>query len=234
MTHLRRTQLKFLLLWSVLLISFGTIALYLILSASGYKIDWKWFRIEKTGIITIKSMPKDVSVVIDTSLRAKSTPRALRNILPGTYDISLQKPQYQTWNKTVQVEPGKVTELDDIVLLRTNPIVEPVSASDKQLLDTYIRNDGVQKMGNEIFIKGATLQLVTRLSRDVTQAVIYSDKQHIIYQVGNDVKLSDLTGQHEQLITQLPSDHESQIISIENGKSVLIKQDTTYLRLTIG
>ena len=234
MVQTLHTKLKFLLLWSVLLISFGFISGYLLLSVSGYRIDWKWLRIEKTGIVTIKSQPKVVSVIVDASLRATSTPVALRNLLPGVYDISINKPLYQGWNKTIQVDPGRVTELNDIVLVRVNPVVEKVSQNDKQLLDDFVQTATVRFVGNEIYIHSKTPQLVTRLSRDVSQAVLYPDEKHIVYQIGNEINIIDLIGQNEQSITRLPTDKQSQIIIVDNGRSILIKQESTYLRLTIG
>lgn len=236
MAFILHTKLKFLILWSVLLISFGILSVYLILSASGYRIDWQWFRIEKTGIVTIKSQPRDVSILIDASLSAKSTPVALRNILPGSYDISIIKPEYQEWNKTIHVESGRVTELSDVLLLRINPIVDTISVKEMQLLDDFVQSNDVLMVGNEIYISKPkeSHQLITRLSRDVVQAVLYPDKKHIVFQVGNEIKCIDLVGQNVQLITQLPTENKSIIKLIDDGKTILIKQDATYLKLTIG
>lgn len=234
MTQTTHTKLKFLILWTILLVSFGLISAYLLVSALGYRIDWKWLHIEKTGIVIIKSQPKDVSIALDATFRAKSTPLVVRDILPGMYDITVTKPQFQNWSSTIQVEPGRVTELDDIVLLRVNPIVEQVTDRDKQLLDDFIRDSTLTISKNEIYLNTKTPRLITRLSRDVGQAIQYSDKKHVIYQVGNEIKMIDLMGQNVQFITQLPSDIQAQIIVVDNGKGILIKQESTYLRLTIS
>jgi len=228
------TKLKFFILWSVLLISFGMLSVYLILSASGYRIDWKWFRIEKTGIITIKSQPRDVSVFVDASLLASSTPVALRNMLPGSYDITINKPEYHDWSKTIQVDSGRVTDLSDVLLLRLNPVVETISVKEMQLLDNYTQNNDILISGNEIYRNEKSPQLVTRLSRDVVQAVFYPDKRHIVFQVGNEIKSMDLLGQNVQAITQLPTDKQSRIIFIDSGTSILIKQEEAYSKFKIG
>ncbi|OIP06909.1 hypothetical protein COS66_02805 [Candidatus Berkelbacteria bacterium CG06_land_8_20_14_3_00_43_10] len=228
------TKLKFFILWSVLLISFGMLSVYLILSASGYHIDWKWFRIEKTGIITIKSQPRDVSVFVDASLLASSTPVALRNMLPGSYDITINKPEYHDWSKTIQVDSGRVTDLSDVLLLRLNPVVETISVKEMQLLDNYTQNNDILISGNEIYRNEKSPQLVTRLSRDVVQAVFYPDKRHIVFQVGNEIKSMDLLGQNVQAITQLPTDKQSRIIFIDSGTSILIKQEEAYSKFKIG
>ncbi len=62
----------------------------------------------KTGILAVKSEPKDVEIKLDGKIYKKGAGN-LRFIKPKEYQITLEKPGYQTWSKRLGVETGKVT-----------------------------------------------------------------------------------------------------------------------------
>ena len=62
----------------------------------------------KTGILAVKSEPKDVQIKLDGKL-SKNGAGTLRFIKPKEYVVSLEKPGFQTWSKRLPVEAARVT-----------------------------------------------------------------------------------------------------------------------------
>lgn len=62
----------------------------------------------KTGILAVKSEPKDIQVKLDGELYKKGA-GTLRFIKPKEYVVSLEKTGFQTWSKRLPVESAKVT-----------------------------------------------------------------------------------------------------------------------------
>lgn len=92
------------------------IALYLVLLASGYKLDWTHKKFFQTGSIYLNSNPKDVKVYLNGKLKAVKTPFKLGYQLPGEYEIRIEKEGYQNWQKNLTVKAGLVANEDQVIL----------------------------------------------------------------------------------------------------------------------
>jgi serine/threonine-protein kinase len=66
------------------------------------------------GVVQIKTRPKGALVAVAGFNIARPTPLRIP-IRPGSYTITIQKPGFQLLTRTVQVEEGKVLELDEIL-----------------------------------------------------------------------------------------------------------------------
>ncbi len=87
----------------------------------GYTLDIFQGRIEKTGGIFIKSAARGLTVFLNNQL-VKETPFFSGGVLltgmeAATYLLRVEKADYQPWSKTVEVKPGIVTELRNIILI---------------------------------------------------------------------------------------------------------------------
>jgi|SRR3989344_1197951 len=73
----------------------------------GVKYDFKEKKFVSTGILAIKSDPKDADVYLDGVL-AKNSSGEIRFLEPKNYLVTLKKDGYRQWEKTLTVLPDKV------------------------------------------------------------------------------------------------------------------------------
>ena len=107
----------------VVVIIFGTIfGLY----AKGYRFDKDLLKFIPHGILVVESEPKAAQVYIDGEFET-ATDATIR-LAPGTYDISVQKEGFITWNKRITIEVEEVTEAD-IQLFRSTPSLTAITFS---------------------------------------------------------------------------------------------------------
>lgn len=92
------------------------VALYIVLLASGYKFDSIKKAFVQTGSIYINSNPKDVKIYLNGKLKATKTPFKLSYLLPGNYEIKIEKEGFESWQKNLMVKPGLVTSESEVIL----------------------------------------------------------------------------------------------------------------------
>ena len=73
---------------------------------AGYRYQFGSTHIIKTGVLTISSIPKNASIILDNVLSKKRTPAVIDNLFPGQTTVRIEKPEYSTWEKTLQIESG--------------------------------------------------------------------------------------------------------------------------------
>jgi len=210
----------------ILFILIAVVGTYLILVANGYIFNLEARKIEQTGMIYLKSDPRNVDIYLNGVLKTTKTPAKLAELLKGGYEVSISKDGYHEWFKFYLVEKGLVNADGDIILFLENPEIVPATEEETKNFESYpqklagnnieIRND------NEIWIKALNQNeddtLVTRLSDKIKNAVYYSDKKHIIYQVKNELRIVDLDGTNNIKLVSLSSEEKSNFLVDENGQ----------------
>ncbi len=93
------------LLTLTVVFSLGTLAF---LYAKGYRIDSKNRKISANGLLLIKSNPDGAQVFLNGEL--KTATNATLSLPPNTYDVSVKKEGFLTWNKRLLIEKEIVTE----------------------------------------------------------------------------------------------------------------------------
>ncbi len=90
--------------------------------ALGYKFDRRTFKFTKGGLLVLKTQPSGASVYLDEKLLNVKTPVTVAELLPGRYSLRLELEKYYPWINEVNVDAGKVTRLEKIILfpLRSN------------------------------------------------------------------------------------------------------------------
>lgn len=104
-------------------LSIFLIGLPFILSfALGYKFDPRTFKFTKTGLMVLKTQPQGASIYLDGKLFNEKTPTSINELLPARYNVRLELERHYPWVDSVNVERGKITRLDKIILfpLRSN------------------------------------------------------------------------------------------------------------------
>lgn len=95
--------------------------------ALGYKFDRRSFKFTKAGLIDLVTQPSGALVRLDGKLLNERTPLAIQELLPGTYQVSLELKDYYPWEKNIHVEAGKVTRLDKIIFFPLRPDIKQLN-----------------------------------------------------------------------------------------------------------
>ncbi len=87
----------------------GIVGVVAILYAKGYRLN-KDYKLTSEGLMVANSDPNGAQISIDGVLH--SATNATISLPEGTYDITLKKEGYISWNKKVTIESGVVTEIN--------------------------------------------------------------------------------------------------------------------------
>lgn len=114
--------------------------------ARGYRWNGKILQFSPSGLMVVSSEPKGAQIYINGIL--KTATDATINLSPGSYDISLKKNGFLTWEKNLRIDKEVVTQVDVTLfpsagsltpltfLGATNPSVSPdfnkIAYADKQ------------------------------------------------------------------------------------------------------
>ena len=133
---------NFIFYFFIVLFIFGTVTLSLY--ASGYKFNLS-FPLEfnrllvKTGMLALDSSPKGATIYINNKTKSSNTwqpwkkellktPAKIKNLIPGQYEITIEKAGYSPFSKTITVESGLTTFYEDISLFKAdNPSIKALS-----------------------------------------------------------------------------------------------------------
>lgn len=105
----------FLKLMSVL--AFMAVSFVALFFAYGYQSDLSFKNIKKTSIIDITAAYKNVRLYLNNELQANEIPYQIKGVLPGTYNLSVDKLHYLPWQRALAVRNDFVTRVDDLLLV---------------------------------------------------------------------------------------------------------------------
>lgn len=91
-----------------------------VLYTAGYRYSFSAGRIVQTGILSISSVPKGSSILIDDDTIRQTTPSVVKNVLPGEHPVRVEKDGYSSWTKTLSVSSRETTFADDVILFLTD------------------------------------------------------------------------------------------------------------------
>lgn len=118
-----------------------TVIIVLSFWAQGYTLDRQSGRLEKTGMILVKSQPDGAKIFVDDKL-VSATNATLAALKPGRHRVRLEKEGYAAWRKDLPVQTDLVTEVNAVLIpltpkllpLTVNGIHAPTLAHDGQRL----------------------------------------------------------------------------------------------------
>jgi hypothetical protein len=230
----KKISFKFLLFWFIASVSFILIGSLLIINASGYKINIQTKTIEKTGLLSLQSKPKEAQVYLNGQLKASNTPVTLNKLLPGWYDVEIRKAEYRSWTRTVSIEGGLTKKFNNTVLFLVNPIIKPANEDEIKLV-TNIENPDDLKVNEYTIYRLADNKPITvaNLSQLVKSAYWYVDHSHVAYQVDNEIYISEKDGRSAELILKLDSNDPTKIAFSKDGKIMIVSQNDKVYEVTI-
>lgn len=93
----------------------------------GYRLNTATHRLERLGMLSIRTTPEEASIVLNQKLIAHKTPARIANLFPGSYNVSLSRRGYRSWEGTVRVRPNWVTQLETVNLFPNSQKFHSVS-----------------------------------------------------------------------------------------------------------
>lgn len=119
-------KLRLILFYSCVALFFILLPVFL-LSSLGYRYNSSTHRLERLGMISIRTSPEEASITLNNKLIKQKTPAKLANLFPGKYSLVLSKKGYRPWTGDVPVLSNWVTQLESIYLFPEKIEFIPVS-----------------------------------------------------------------------------------------------------------
>ncbi|MCX6796201.1 MAG: hypothetical protein NTW06_01760, partial [Candidatus Falkowbacteria bacterium] len=121
------------ILFAIFILIFIIVTPLVCLYATGYQIGQN-FSIQKTGILVVKTAPREANVYLENKTQKKLvadllatdknksylTPAKIKGLLSGEYDITINKDNYWPWNKKLVINPGQSLYLENITLFKNS------------------------------------------------------------------------------------------------------------------
>lgn len=229
----RKKKIILAIFWFVLITSFIFFAFLIHLKANGWQLNFRTWRLLKTGMIILNGNPDKVEVKINGKIQTYSLPAKMGNLPPGSYDVSIASRGFQTWQKTIRVLPEKVSIYSDITLfLEESQEIEVPSKMTSEVIVKELQNrtNGLKVAGPEIYWND---NLVTRFSQNVVMATAYSDNHHIVFQLGNEVRVVELEGSNNQLLFRLVTSEPTTLVFRDDGRTIYYVEEGAVYGKTI-
>lgn len=230
MVEAKRLKIKnwalIIIFWCVLVITFLFFSFLIILKANGFQLNYKTWKILQTGMIVLDGSPRNSIIKINNRTLKSGFPEKIANLNSGNYEIVITFPSYQTWQKNISVREGMAATYKNIILFKdqSQDTNAPSGLTiDKLTQDSRALSQDITIDDTEIFYQN---NLITRFSQSVLGAVIYPDNKHIVFQLGDEIRVIDLDGSNNILLFKLSSalptfidfrDSGATLLYIDNG-----------------
>lgn len=104
-----------LLFWGFVSLFF-ILAPYILLTTAGYRYQFGSGRLIRTGVLSVSASPRNVAIVLNGESANENTPAVLKHLLPGTYNVALNRNNYHSWLGQIDIREGETTFLNNIML----------------------------------------------------------------------------------------------------------------------
>jgi hypothetical protein len=117
--------------------------------ALGYKFNTRSLKFVKTGLIYIKTQPEGANIYLNGRLIPEKSPASIQELLPGVYKINLSLAKYYPWKSEVDVEAGKVSRIDKVILFPLRPDLEQLNQGGFSSFRADIDNGAIYYLDQE-------------------------------------------------------------------------------------
>ncbi|MBU0612627.1 PEGA domain-containing protein [Patescibacteria group bacterium] len=194
-----------------LVLVFIVVAPLLVLYATGYRYDFDDHKVIKTGVLSVDSDPRNAQITINGGKFGSKTPTVIKNLFPGDYSVIIEKEDYFTWEKTLQVFPNRSTSTERVSLLKSSSptlvVEERVSNIVFSPNDSYLAYTIVnEKKTNDLIIKQqGTLRTIHSIEGiDVKTKLAFSSNANYVYLINPETnyitRIISVDGQYDIIL----------------------------------
>ena len=208
----------------------------LVFYSQGYRINWTNMSVYKTGVILIGVSPRADRIIVNND-EYKNTSFVSKEAVSGIYNVRVEKEGYSSWEGRVRVIPEVLYDLRDIKLFRLNPTV--VEMTDQKKIEYLNLPTDVLVLNAE---KGLTFGeyeiwldnvLITRFSEPISGVSWFYDMDHIMFQIGDEIRIIDKSGYNSATLATLSSDAKTKFAVGGRGKELYFYDNEKYYMAVI-
>jgi len=100
---------------------------FILAFALGYKFNTQTLKFVKTGLIFVKTQPAGAKIYLNGKLIPEKSPASMQELLPGAYKVTLELARHYPWKAQVEVEAGKVSRIDKVILFPERPNLQQLN-----------------------------------------------------------------------------------------------------------
>lgn len=149
-----------------------------ILYTTGYRYNFQTNKIQKTGILILKSNPTGAKIYLNGKLRTETTPARIANLLPDDYDIKIEKENFYPWQKKLPVQ-SRLTSFAENVTLFEKLLPAKVVETNSKLFSLAPNKEKIiyldkKETGEEVWLlnfRNNKNSLIYRISEDKNEIV---------------------------------------------------------------
>ena len=159
-------KISFWLFFLIFIITLPFVVFY----SLGYQFNPNLKQFQRTGIISIKSFPSGVEIYLDGKRINRQTPFDIRNLLPGTYKIKLEKDGFYPYELSVEVRPSFVSVIDATLIPKIKDIEkikEELNICNFFVIESFLGKKIVVLAKEGIFIFNEDLEELAKVSTDL-------------------------------------------------------------------
>lgn len=222
---------KLLIFWVSMITIYITVSTFLVLEVSGYRINWRKLRLQKTGLIVLNGWYSDIEIKLNGEKVDSHLPARLNFLIPGRYYVEIEKPGYNKWQKSFNIEPDHAYTENNIVLFRQNaiPIKVDDSSARESLAITSAPIDILVENG-EIWVDE---RLVTRFEITPKFYYWYNDRHHILFQDDSEIRIIDISGYNDTFLVKLSSEEATIFRTIGTGNELLYRDNGKIYKIKL-
>lgn len=211
----RKIEVPFwwLVIWIFLVTSFCTVGFLLVSRAIGYRYNFNIDRWQKTAMIVISADPRGSLLTVDGQQYEINQNTRVPNLLPGTYRLKLTRDGYQPWETATTINSGYVMNFEPVTLFLDQPIDVAVSEGTAAQLANPPVNDEIRIVDGEIW-RGT--HFVSRFATAPTNAILLSTDRHVLYSLGNQIRVVDINGEHDWFIYQRSTTDPTPLVQVDD------------------
>jgi len=197
------------------ILAFFVLGPILIFYASGYRYDLKRHKVLKTGTLMLEAKNlKKADLLINGELYKKpfSEKIYIYNLLPGEYQIQLEKDGYHPWQKKLTINSSLTTFAKDIILFKKEVPLQIIE--DKEINDFSLAPDD-QKI---------IYQIVAEPFLELYYYDLTTKEENLIYRISSQEKISSTWSASSKKIL-LKVDNDFLVFDLQNLKQALEIKD---------
>lgn len=185
-------------------------------------------KLQQTGMFVLEGSQDVIKLKTSGIDKTINLPYRIKRILPGRYEITLEKDKYQKWSKVYELKGGQAIITDNITLYLTQPESVKITTTDKNI--KQLQNDSKGQINGLTIADTEILKdnkLVTRFSGPILSATYDTTTNHIYYQTGNQIRVMEKDGANNVLLINLKQNTPTYFV-VNKNKFKYIDQSEIY------